>query len=145
MEKDLAIDLMGPPHSNWLGIIHTVIAQAGQDALQSGAARRFRQADHCLYLLFRGPRNLVSGFPRANCGKAGQQSLYSFALGTPILQMGEHLLMLIVRNGVPDVVSPLSNIEMARSFSHKVTFLRLNSNKGEYGFRVRIPLLAVDG
>src|SRR6476660_3622445 len=55
--------------------------------------------------------------------------------------MGLHQLVLIAGNGVPHVISPFCNIEMANSFGHKVTFPRLDI-KGEHGFRVHVPLFS---
>src|SRR6476646_6131380 len=55
--------------------------------------------------------------------------------------MGLHQLVLIAGNGVPHVISPFCDIEMANSFGHKVTFPRLDI-KGEHGFRVHVPLFS---
>ena len=74
MEKHLAINLMGSAYSNWLRIIHAVINQAGPDALQGRAARRFGQTDHCLHLQLRGPRNFIRRFARAYRSKLRQQN-----------------------------------------------------------------------
>src|SRR4051794_13011524 len=55
--------------------------------------------------------------------------------------MGLHQVVLTAGNGFPDVISPLSDIEMANSFSHRGLFPRLNF-KGEHGFRVHVPLFS---
>src|SRR5579859_933592 len=55
--------------------------------------------------------------------------------------MGLHQLVLIAGNSVPNIISPLCNIEMANRFGHKVTFPRLDI-KGEHGFRVHVPLFS---
>src|SRR6478735_312162 len=144
MEKHLAIDLVRSAHSNRLRIIHAVINQAGPDTLQQGAAGRVGKGDHRLDLLFRSPRYFIGRFPRADCGEPRQERLDLVALGAPSLQMGLHQLVLTAGNGVPDVISPLSDIEMANSFSHKVTFPRLEQSRGNTASGSMFPFLAVD-
>ena|SRR6185312_14111549 len=114
MEQHLAVDLMCSPDSNRLGIIQAVINQASQQALECATTGRPSQTDQRLYLLFGHTRDLVPGLSLANTGKSQQYSLNFFALGTPKLEMGQHLIMLLSGNYVADVICPLSNVEMAR-------------------------------
>src|SRR3954471_10679054 len=56
--------------------------------------------------------------------------------------MGLHQLVLIAGDRAPDVISPLSDIEMANIFRHMVTILPRLNIKGEHGFRVHVPLFS---
>ena len=66
-----------------------------------------------LDLLLRQPRDLIGRLALANHRKTGEHRLYFLAPGASCLQMSEHLRVLVRRDYVSYVVSPLCDIEMA--------------------------------